>query len=153
MIAREELRKNRLFGEFSDGELDMVRVVADEGTYEDGRLIIAEGSPGERLYLIASGKCSVTTEISGAGTEEIRLLNEGDFFGEMSLIEAAPVSASVYARGRCRLLWLERKAFDRLMGEDMPAANKLLRAIVLAFCERVRVTAAKIEGYYKMGKL
>jgi CRP/FNR family cyclic AMP-dependent transcriptional regulator len=152
MIRREELRKNRLFREFSDAELDMVRVVADEGTYEDGRLIIAEGSPGERLYLIASGKCSVTTEISGAGTEEIRLLREGDFFGEMSLIEEAPVSASVYARGRCRLLWLERKAFDRLIGEDMPVANKLLRATVLAFCERVRVTAAKIEGYYKMAK-
>jgi CRP-like cAMP-binding protein len=152
MIQREQLRKNRLFREFSDQELDMVRVVADEGNFEDGRLIIAEGSSGERLYLIDAGKCSVTTEISGAGTEEIKLMEEGDFFGEMSLLESAPVSASVYARGPCRLLWIDRKAFDRLIAEDMPIANKLLKAIILTFCERIRDTAAKIESYYKMSK-
>jgi CRP-like cAMP-binding protein len=152
MITRDELRRNRLFREFSSQELDMVRIVADEGTYNDGQLVIKEGGPGERLYLIAAGKCSVTTQISGAGTEEIRLLGEGDFFGEMSLIEAAPVSATVYARGSCRLLWLERKAFDRLIGEDMPVANKLLKAIILTFCERARETTAKIEGYYKMSQ-
>ena len=121
MIQREELRKNRLFREFSDQEIDMVRVVTDEGTFEDGRLIIAEGSPG-------------------------------DFFGEMSLLESAPVSASVYARGACRLLWIDRKAFDRLIAEDMPIANKLLKAIILTFCERIRDTAAKIESYYRMSK-
>jgi cAMP-dependent protein kinase regulator len=126
--------------------------VADEGNFEDGRLIIAEGSPGERLYLIDAGKCSVTTEISGAGTEEIKLMEEGDFFGEMSLLESAPVSASVYARGPCRLLWIDRKAFERLIAEDMPIANKLLKAIILTFCERIRDTAAKIESYYKMSK-
>jgi CRP/FNR family cyclic AMP-dependent transcriptional regulator len=152
MIRRDELRKNRLFREFTDQELDMVRVVADEGTFEDGRLIIAEGSPGERLYFIDEGRCSVTTEISGAGREEIKLMEAGDFFGEMSLIEAAPVSASVYARGPCRLLWIDRKAFDRLLAEDMPIANKLLKAIILTFGERIRDTAAKIESYYKMSK-
>lgn len=152
MITRDELKRNRLFGEFSEQELDMVRIVVDEGTYDDGRLIIKEGDPGERVYLIADGRCSVTTQVSGAGTEEISLLGPGEFFGEMSLIEAAPVSATVYARGRCRLLWLERKAFDRLIAEDMPVANKLLKAIILTFCERARDTTAKIEGYYKMSK-
>jgi CRP-like cAMP-binding protein len=152
MIERELFRKNRLFREFSDQEIDMVRVVADEGTFADGRLIIEEGSPGQRLYFIAAGKCSVTTEISGAGTEEIKLMEAGDFFGEMSLIESAPVSASVYARGSCHLLWIDRKAFDRLIAEDMPIANKLLKAIILTFCERIRDTSAKIESYYRMSK-
>jgi len=152
MIARDELSRNRLFREFSGEELDMVRIVVDEGTYDDGQLVIKEGDAGERLYLIDAGKCSVTTQISGAGTEEIKLLGAGDFFGEMSLLEAAPVSASVYARGSCRLLWLERKAFDRLTAEDMPVANKLLKAIILTFCERARETTKKIESYYKMSQ-
>jgi CRP-like cAMP-binding protein len=153
MITRDELKRNRLFKEFSDQELDMVRIVADEATYRDGQLIIREGAAGERLYLIDAGKCSITTQISGAGTEEISLLGPGDFFGEMSLLESAPVSATVYARGGCRLLWLERKAFDRLIGEDMPVANKLLKAIILTFCERARETTAKMEGYYRMSQV
>jgi len=152
MIRREELRKNRLFGDFTDQELDMVRVVAEEGVFEDGHMIIEEGTHGERLYFIDSGKCSVTTQISGAGTEEIKLMEPGDFFGEMSLIESAPVSASVYTRGKCRLIWIDRKSFDRLIAEEMPVANKLLRAIIRTFCERVRDTAGKIESYYKMSK-
>jgi CRP-like cAMP-binding protein len=94
----------------------------------------------------------VTTQIAGAGTEEISLLEPGEFFGEMSLIESAPVSASVYARGRCRLFWLDRKAFERLTDEEMPLANKLLKAIVATFCERQRNTARKMESYYRMSK-
>ncbi len=152
MIQREELKANRLFREFAAEELDLVRVVTEESVFSDGDLIIEEGTAGERLYLIAEGKCSVTTQIAGAGTEEIKLMEPGDFFGEMSLLEAVPVSASVYARGRCRLLWIDRKAFDRLIDEDMPIANKLLLAIIAAFCERTRDTSRKIESYYKMSK-
>lgn len=152
MIAREEMKQIRLFTEFSDYELDMVRIVLEDVILEDGDLIIAEGEPGKKLYMIDQGKCSVTTQIAGTGTEEIKLLEKGDFFGEMSLIESAPVSASVYARGKCRLFWIDRKAFDRLIDEDMPIANKLLKAIILAFCERVRDTMGKIESYYTMSK-
>lgn len=152
MIQRELLKTNRLFKQFSDYELDMVRVVTEENLYQDGEAIIKEGEPGKRLYLIAEGKCSVTTEVKGAGTEEISCLEAGEYFGEMSLIESAPVSATVYARGRCRLLWIDRKAFDRLIDEEMPIANKLLRAIILAMCERERETGRKIEGYYRMSK-
>jgi len=152
MIDRDDLRRIRLFQGFSDPELDMVRVVAEEGIFEDGRLIIREGSPGERLYMIASGKVSITTEIAGAGTEEIKLMEAGDFFGEMSLLESLSVSASAFARGTCRLLWIDRKSFDRLIAEDMPIANKLLKAIILTFCERSRDTARKIESYYRMSK-
>lgn len=152
MISREDLRKNRLFREFNDHELDMVRMVTEEVIFRDGDLIIKEGDPGKRLYLVAEGKCSVTTEVPGAGTEEIKLMEPGEFFGEMSLIEAAPVSASVYARGSCRLYWIDRRAFERLIDEEMPVANKLLRAIITTFCERARETAQKIESYYKLTK-
>lgn len=153
MIAREDLKGNRLFREFTDAELDMVRMVVEETYFRDGEAILTEGEPGKRLYLIGEGKCSVTARIEGAGVEEIKLMEAGDFFGEMSLLEAAPVSATVFARGRCRLFWIDRKAFERLIDEDMPVANKILKAITLTFCERVRETASKIEGYYRMSRL
>jgi len=152
MIQREDMKGNRLFREFNDYELDMVRVVVEESLYQEGEAVLTEGEPGKRLYLIAEGKCSVTTQVPGAGTEEISSLEAGEFFGEMSLLESAPVSASVYARGRCRLFWIDRKAFERLLDEDMPVANKLLQAIVLTFCERERETTRKMESYYRMSR-
>jgi len=153
VIQRDDLKAIRLFRQFSDYELDMVRVVTEEALFKDGELVIAEGDAASRLYLIAEGKCSVTAHITGAGTEEISLLEAGDFFGEMSIIESAPVSASVYARGRCRLLWLDRKAFERLTDEEMPVANKILKTIITTFCERQRHTAGKMESYYRMSQV
>jgi len=152
MIKREDLAKNRLLESFDAGELDMIRVVVEEVFYKPDQLIIAEGSPGERLYLVIDGRVSVTTDVDGVGEEEIKLLEPGDFFGEMSLIDGSPISADVYARTDCRVFTIDWKSFERLIDKDMPTANKLLRGFVKSFCERSRETADKIEQFYHLSK-
>jgi CRP-like cAMP-binding protein len=152
MIKREDLAKNRLLDNFDDGELDMICIVVEELFYEPGQLIIAEGSPGEKIYLVIDGRVSVTTDIDGVGKEEIKLLEAGDFFGEMSLIDGSLISADVYARTECRIFTIDRKSFERLIDKDMPTANKLLRGFVKSFCERSRETADKIEQFYHLSE-
>jgi len=152
MIRREDLAKNRLLDNFDNGELDMISVVAEEVFYTPGQLIIAEGSPGEKLYLIVDGRVSVTTNIDGVGREEIKLLEAGDFFGEMSLIDGSPISTDVYARTECRIFTINRKSFERLIDKNMSTANKLLRGFVKSFCERSRETADKIEQFYRLSE-
>jgi CRP/FNR family cyclic AMP-dependent transcriptional regulator len=152
MINRDDIEKARLFENFNANEIDMIGVVVEEGFYEPGQLIIAEGTPGDKLFLIIDGRVSVTTEVEGIGEEEIKLLKAGDFFGEMALIDRSPISASVYARTKCRIFTIGRKSFERLIAEDMPTANKLLRGFVKAFCERSRDIAVKIEQFYKLSE-
>jgi CRP/FNR family cyclic AMP-dependent transcriptional regulator len=152
MINRKDIAIAHLFENFSDDELDMIRLVVEEEFYEPGELIIAEGSPGEKLFLVIEGRVSVTTEVEGVGKEEIKLLEAGDFFGEMSLIDGSPISAAVYARTECRIFTIGREAFEQFIDEDMPTANKLLRGFVKAFCGRSRETASKIEQFYKLSE-
>jgi len=63
-----------LFSDFTDAELDMIRMVAEVERYPKEYQVITEGERGEKLYLIAHGRCSVITVIEGAGEEEIKLL-------------------------------------------------------------------------------
>jgi CRP-like cAMP-binding protein len=151
MIKRDDLKEMKLFSDFSDNELDMIRMVAEVERYPKEHRVIKEGERGEKLYLIARGRASVITEIEGAGEEEIKLLEIGDYFGEMSLIDDAPISASVCTRDDTELFTIDRKAFDKLIDDDMPIANKILKALIVNFSERARSTTDKIGKFYQMG--
>ena len=150
MIKREELAGMKLFSDFTDTELDMIRMVAEVERYPKEHQIIVEGVRGEKLYLIAHGRASVITAIEGAGEEEIKLLEKGDYFGEMSLIDDSPISASVYSRDDVILFTIDRAAFAKLIDDEMPIANKILRTLIVNFSERARSTTEKIGKFYQM---
>ena len=112
--------------------------------------VIDTNPGGEKLYLIAYGRVSVTTKIENAGEEEIKLLEVGEHFGEMALIDGSPVSASIYTRDDVVLFSIDRAAFAKLIDDDMPVANKILKGLIINFSERARATTEKISKFYKM---
>ena len=150
MIKREELEGMKLFSDFTENELDMIRMVAEVERHPKECRILDEGERGEKLDLIAHGRCSVITAIEGAGEEEIKLLETGNYFGEMALIDDSPVSASVYTRDDVILFTIDRTAFERLIDDEMPIANKILKALIINFSERAKATTEKIGKFYKM---
>lgn len=82
-------------------------------SYKDGDVIIKEGEVGDKFFLIVKGKVKVTKE----GKEQSNSpLNEGDYFGEISLLTDEPRKATLTAIGDIKLVYLQREAFDRLMG-------------------------------------
>ena len=150
MIKREELAGIKLFSDFTDAELDMIRMVAEVERYPKEYRVLAEGERGEKLYLIGHGRCSVITAIEGAGEEEIKLLEKGDYFGEMSLIDNSPISASVYTRDDVILFTIDRTAFGKIIDDEMPIANKILKSLIVNFSERAKATTEKIAKFYQM---
>ncbi len=74
-----------------------------------GEKIIAVGGPPDAMYFIAAGE--VTVHVGGNRV----VLKEGDFFGEMGLLESRPRNADVVANGYCHLLVLRRRDFDSLL--------------------------------------
>jgi len=85
--------------------------------------IFAKGVPGDAMYLIKSGTVRVFDE-SG----ELATLNEGDFFGEMALIESAPRMAGVETLSDCELFVLNRAEFAGLMQKCPSIAEKVQKA-------------------------
>ena len=94
-------------------------------TYSAGQIIFCEYEPGEAFYLIQSGRVKIV-KIFGAIEKTIDILQPGEFFGEMALLENAPRSASIVALEECRLLEFNRNNFEVLMTGNPPMALKLL---------------------------
>src|SRR5262245_65900264 len=77
-----------------------------ERTYQDGDCIVAEGSGGREMFIIASGRVRIAKEIPD-GHLTLGYVERGDFFGEMSLLESLPRYASAFAVGPTRVVVIQ----------------------------------------------
>lgn len=95
-------------------------------TYEDGEVIVRQGEPGDRMYVIQTGNVEVLRQTDG---REIHIANlkAGDVFGEMALFEQEPRSATVRAVGETRVISIDRKGFLRRVNEDPSLAYRILQ--------------------------
>lgn len=94
-----------------------------------GKTLARTGEPGNEFYLILEGTARV--EVSARKT---RRLGPGDFFGEMSLLDGEPRSATVVAESPMRLLMIHRRVFWTLLSEIPHLTYKVL----VTLCQRVR---------------
>jgi len=104
---------------------------------EANSLIIREGDPSDCMYLIVAGSVSVFRNAS-EGRIELAQLHEGDFFGELSLVDEGPRSASVEAGESTVLLVVGRDSARALAGVRPAAAIHLLTAVGRSLVERIR---------------
>lgn len=119
---------------------DLIRVagIATERLLPAGTDVFLEGEFGESLYMILDGDASVMK-----GGVEIATLKPGAHFGEMSLIERVPRSATVRAATDLGMLVIERDAFFSLLAAE-PTAVKLLWGLVRMLNARLRSTSDEL---------
>ena len=97
-------------------------------TFEKGDLIIREGDDAGPLYILQKGRARAFSGVDG-GERNLAFYREGDFFGELSILNGSPRAASVEAFSACELLALDPKSvrdlrrrfpeFDKLLGERL----------------------------------
>lgn len=89
---------------------------------EAGQVIVRQGDPADKFYIISSGEVEV---LQGTGGPPLLLnrLKKGQFFGEVGLLRGAPRNASVRAITRCELLALDRETFRTVIGSSAPTAQ------------------------------
>lgn len=97
-------------------------------TFTAGQPIIHEGEPGETFYLIVRGKVEITKVSPEADTGRIRLavLEDGDHFGEIALLENVPRTATVTTMTPCVFLTLQRKVLHYILSK-YPDINTRVR--------------------------
>lgn len=103
-----------LFRGFAQDELLAVIRGLKLVTFEPGEVVFSEGEPGDSLFVLTSG--SVRAYVKGPTGRQvpIRLLREGDFFGEISVLSGKPRTATITAAGPCELLELDRASLDSI---------------------------------------
>jgi len=106
---------------------------------EDGHVILHQDSLGQALFILKEGKAAVRRRDPITGEErELATLNQGELFGEMSLIEDQLVSANVVALGPVEVLVIPRRAFETLLASNERLAIKVYRCFCRALSEKLR---------------
>lgn len=123
------LQRVPLFSGFNEDELRRVAELSRIAEAPAGTVVTQIGEPGEAFFIIIDGSVAVRTPV-GAGSQ----LQPGDFFGEMSLLDGEPRSATIVATTDLRLLIVDRSHFWRLLDE----APDLVRRILTILSRRVR---------------
>lgn len=132
------LKKFCIFAGLSLEELTALLQLSDTISIPLGGRIVQEGEDGHCLYVLIDGSARVTTEIGGREIE-LAILEEGDFFGEISLVDDGLRSANVTALKACTLLRITRMTIGVLAGLQPGAAIQILCAIGRALVKRLRI--------------
>jgi CRP-like cAMP-binding protein len=133
------VRSNPLiFQPLSDDEKRDIFERFQSVTVEPGTVLLQKGEMGQGLYLILRGACDVLDAAPDGRLFELPTLHEGDFFGEMSLLLNAPVTATVRAKTTCMVLRLPRDIFY----EKVMRHPEVRRVITEVTNERLKQAAA-----------
>ncbi|HEY7659170.1 MAG TPA: cyclic nucleotide-binding domain-containing protein [Actinomycetota bacterium] len=131
---RDVLAQVPLFSELGSRFVRRLADRMEEQRYMEGAKIVRYGDVGEIFYVILEGEAKV---LNSSGRVVNRLL-PGDFFGEISLLDGGPRTASVVAETPMTMLALSRKDFAAALRDEPKVAVRLLRyaALLLRRLER-----------------
>ena len=113
-----------LFAKCTAEEIAAIAGVAQEHPYESGQIIVTQGTPGQAFYMVLSGRVEIIRDSSSLGA-----FGPGDFFGEMSLLDQAPRSATIRAIEQTVCLMLSSWDFKSLLEAHPSIAIKLLEVL------------------------
>jgi cAMP-binding proteins - catabolite gene activator and regulatory subunit of cAMP-dependent protein kinases len=123
------LQRVPLFSGFTEDELRRIVELSRIVEVAAGTVVTEMGEPGDSFFVIIDGTVTARTPI-GTGSE----LKPGDFFGEMSLLDGEPRSATILASTDLRLLVVDRTHFWQLLD----GTPDLIRRILMILSRRVR---------------
>ncbi len=134
------LRNVPLFAVLPEHQLGLLTSMVTRKTFARGTTIISAGGPTDSLYIIISGRLKVMMSDDEGREVILAILGSNEFFGEMSLVDDSPRSASVVAIESCELLSLSKRDFNKCLEDNFEMAMTVMRGLV----KRLREADQKI---------
>ena len=142
--------KRNLFAEqkLSSLEINFLTSLSRERKLKSGQILFHEGDPGDAMYVVLEGRMLISKFIPGAGEEALAILERGDFFGEMSLIDGEPRSADARAHGGpLTVLALDQSTIQEMLVLDPQASLDFLKLLCRLVAKRLREIDEKVIGW------
>ena len=140
------IRRAPLFESLSDGEIQFLAEIMHEVQVPANTLLLREGEPGDRFYIITRGELEV---IKALGTPDERLLNRrraGDFIGEMALLDPDGLrTASIRTATPVELLEMDRANFNALLERRPVLAYEMVRVLSLRLRDTDNTTISDLR--------
>src|SRR6185369_8550547 len=124
----------------SSRELRLLATFSNEELYDRDETVFHEGDKGDKLYIVLGGKVRISKQIPGVGEEALAILNRGDFFGEMALIDDNAVRAAdarAHTDGTT-VLSITREVLKEIISVDVESAYQFLSILCRILTTRLR---------------
>jgi CRP-like cAMP-binding protein len=141
LTAQTIIERNSLFRGLPPQTITRVAALATRRMYDEGEVVFMRGDPGDSLCGVVTGRVRISS--SGAGGKEVflNIMEPGDAFGEIALLDGSPRTATATAMARTELVVIQREAFFALLHSQPQLATHLIQLL----CKRVRWTAEQME--------
>ena len=126
------------FGGLPDASLDLLISMLAERHFDAGAMVMTEGEPGRSMFIVHSGQLAVSKLAADGHVIRMSVLEPGDFFGEMTLIEMQNRSATVVAESPTVLYELTARNLYACYKADIHAYVIVLQNINRELCRRLR---------------
>ncbi|RUR09545.1 ATP-binding cassette domain-containing protein [Legionella septentrionalis] len=135
------LQQIPIFKNFNLNALDRLARHFFIETVDMNQVVINEGEAGDKFYIIAHGKVDVSQDFAGK-QKRIAVLEDGDFFGELSLLQSIPRTARITSRETTTFLVLYQAQFKSLLRQMSAADRKKIEAIADDRLKKIKLTSA-----------
>jgi CRP/FNR family transcriptional regulator, cyclic AMP receptor protein len=135
------LQRVALLSGLTDSQLEALAAGSVRRSFPKGRTIVAEGEPSQSLHILLAGRAKVQRSDTEGKEVILAVLGPGECFGEMSLIDDAPRSASVITLEPCEFMSINKESFKAMLAQSHDMAMQVMRGLV----RRLREADRKIE--------
>ena len=135
------LQRQALFGELERPELERLASFAKTTKVAAGTTLFSKGDPGTALFAILSGAIKITVPAADGREAVFNMLQDGDIFGEIALLDGNPRTADAVTTVASELLVIERRDFLTFVEHNPKVALKIIELL----CRRLRWASEHFE--------
>ena len=139
---RDTLRSIPIFSELSRRELAAVERILHKREYQAGEVIFRQDEPGLGMYIIESGHVSI---LSDDAVDKMTELGDGEFFGELPLLDGGSRSATALAKTPCRIFGFFQPDLFGLIERDPRLGVKIVLSLAAIIGMRLRAANERVQ--------
>ena len=135
----------------SSQEMRLLAKYSHEKCYSTDTIIFAEGDPGDCLFIVVDGSVRISRMVPGMGEECLSILERGEVFGELALIDEQPRSADARAHSAgCTVFSISKSLLEEVLSMDPDAAVQFLSLLCRLLCRRLRAMNERLVAWQVM---
>jgi len=142
-LFRDTLKSIPIFAELGRRELAAVERILHKREYQAGEVIFRQDEPGLGMYIIESGRVSI---IADGAPGQVVELGDGEFFGELPLLDGGSRSATAMAKTSCRIYGFFQPDLFSLIARNPRLGVKIVMSLAAIIGMRLRAANERVEG-------
>jgi CRP/FNR family cyclic AMP-dependent transcriptional regulator len=139
------LKENELFQSLNDKEIALLSKSVEEKVLPSNTPLFFENMIGESMYIVVNGAIKISKMLSEGEERTLTVMEPGDYFGEMALLEEGPRTVSAIVQEQADVLVFKRNAFLEMMTKEPQLAVKVIASMYKSLSSKLRQASPRIQ--------